>query len=213
MTALREAPGTVPEKNRHRRPWKDGQRSLLVPIESPPEGEEIEGLFRVPARLSRRDRHTNDELEFQKLLAEKTNRWLRWRAMRGYEMTSKPVIDGPYDMPAAHEKAETDEDLRIYRIRAYFKRSYPAYIKLEDHLHTLALAQRNGIDLAAPTRPWNAMGDFDSGWMDPAKFAEERRQRLGVKRADYLFDTDLSKPLGDMTVAGAKDILNRRKKR
>ena len=29
----------------------------------------------------------------------------------------------------------------------------------------------------------------DTGWIDPVKYAEERRKRLGIRREDYLYPT------------------------
>ena len=53
----------------------------------------------------------------------------------------------------------------------------------------------------------------DSEWGDPLKMAEERRQRKGIKRSDYLIDheKDLSKPLGHVSSPEVERALRRRK--
>ena len=52
------------------------------------------------------------------------------------------------------------------------------------------------MDITQDRLPWNncETGSYDSGWVDPLKHAEERRQRLGLKREDYLWG-ELNDPM------------------
>ena len=76
-------------------------------------------------------------------------------------------------------------EVKWYFVSARFKRSSPLYIRLDDYLELDRLAKLHGISFehglaeAEPT---------DDSPHDPMKFAEARRQRLGIKREDYVFD-------------------------
>lgn len=215
MTALRETPGTVPEKNRHRRPWKDSDRRMYVPLVEPhEEGQWFMGRFAVPARLTHKGvRHTNDELEFQRICEKQIERWRLMRQMKGWVLSSRPIVTGPVAMPTATANTEGEEDRKVYFVRARFRRMYTDYLLMEDLLHLETLGKRYGVDIEADRLPWNPDTKRDSGWVNPEQYAEERRKRLGIHRKDYLFDSDITKPLGMVDVPGTKEVLKKKKGR
>lgn len=172
-----------------------GACSLKVPLwTADPEGELVEGRFTVPSRLARARPNTNEKHEFDRLVVENLKRWSEWREKRGWVMNSKPKVMGPFDVPTTTEKDETTPDEKLYCVFARFKRNGPVFLKLDDLLYERELAERYGIDLEADRPNWSPDGDEDSGWVDPVKYAEEHRQKLGIKREDYLYGP-LSEPL------------------
>lgn len=166
-----------------------GKTSLKVPLQTAhPDGELLEGVIKVPARLAHARPDTNEKHEFDLLIRSGLRRWTEWRAKRGWELNSRPLIRGPFDPPTRTERDEKDPDEFWYFAIARFKRTGPVYVRLEDVLEIQDTAARYGIDLDTDGKPWNEItGDADTGWGDPLKFAEERRQKLGIKRKDYLF--------------------------
>ena len=174
-----------------------GARSLKVPLIDPhPQGQVIEGEFRVPNRLCNTAPHTNERMEFQRLVESMLDRWAEWRLKGGWEMTGTPKVSGPYPVPTETERHEADPDYKIYRAICRFKRNSPLFVGLDDFLHEKRLADIYGVDLEADRLPWNDVdGDEDTGWGDPMKWAEAERQKLGLKREDYLFG-DLADPFG-----------------
>ena len=202
MTSLRETPGIVSESNRHRRPWKDGSRTPLVELRDPDAGTLRQGKFRVPTRLTHATPHSNLGIEFENHVNKMVDKWKRWMAMEGWEMLpGKPKVLGPFDIPRSSPLVPENLDEKEYYIRARFRRMYPMYGKMSDIEEINRLARLHGIDMDKAWRPWSynaGMGPTpDSEWGDPLKMAEERRQRKGIKRKDYLIDRekDLSKPL------------------
>lgn len=218
------APLLTPESNRFKRPWKDGSRSMRVPVWTPDaKGQEFDGLARIPARLCHTAEHTNERLEFNRLIRGNIERWVGWRQQRGWEIASTPKVRGPFDPPQSDEaksKRFTDratkvigksagvrsivtfdhsEDLMWYFIRARFKRTAPMFIRLDDILEMRDMGQKYGVDLNADVSPENDLGrgakylEVDGG-EDPMVVAAERRARLGLNRADYLMG-DLRDPL------------------
>ncbi len=199
---------TVSEANRHKRPWKDNSRTPLVPLwTADPRGEEIEGRIVVPLRLCFTQEHTNERLEFMKLLSDNLDRWTEWRKRRGWLLNSRPKIRGPY-LPATsgsdrsrafaaraeralgkgrdvQEVPITDhaEEVRWFFVKARFKRETPVYQKLEDVLEIRRL-----------TEIYSQPEVKDTGWVNPLEHAEARRRRLGIRREDYLFGS-LATPL------------------
>ncbi len=191
-------PGTTPESNRHKRPWKASSRTPLVPLLDE-KGVEFEGKIVVPLSLCNTPEHTNERLKFNALILQHLARWAEWRSRRGWEMVGKPKVKGPY-LPATGDRYKTHmfqaraeqvigkvgsaraittfdqpEEVRWYFARAVFKRTTPSYIKLEDALFLQHLGEVYGQEK-----------DVDSGWVNPMQHAEARRKRLGLKREDYL---------------------------
>jgi hypothetical protein len=166
-----------------------GATSLKVPLHTAhPDGELLEGLIKVPPRLAHAEPDTNEKHEFDALIREGLKRWCDWREKRGWTLNSTPKIRGPFNPPTRTEKDEANPDEFWYFAIARFQRTGPAFIRLDDLLEIQDSAARYGIDLDADGKPWNDIaGDGDTGWGDPMKFAEERRQKLGIKRKDYLY--------------------------
>lgn len=200
MTSLPMAPTTTPESNRFKRPWTDSSRTMRVPLwTEDPEGEFLEGKVVVPLRLCFTQEHTNERLEFNKLMGENIERWAEWRRQRGWEMSSRPHVRGPFfppesgnaKTPAFFEKArkaigagaavreivnfDHPEDVRWYFVRARFKRTAPVFARLDDMLW---LQETAALYAAEPVVK-------DTGPINPLEYAEARRQRLGLKVKDY----------------------------
>lgn len=218
---LRETPGTVPESNRHRRPWKDGSRTSLVELVDPIRGTLRQAKFKVPVRLVKAIPHTNDGIEFEQYVYKAINRWKTWLMMEGWVMMGgRPKVLGPFDIPTSRPGEPVDPDFKEYHVRHFFHRDYPLYMKLDDALEINRLADVHDIDLNKAWRPWagspNAKKNPDSDWVDPLKYAEERRQRKGIKRKDYLMDsskelTSLEKPLKHVHSPEIEKALKRRR--
>ncbi len=202
----RLTPALTPESNRFKRPWSDSSRTPRVPVWTvSPEGDMREGRFRVPLRLCNTKQHSNERLEFTKLTTDMLSRWTEWLRQRGWTLTTKPIVKGPFDIPTSPDAAkhfdrakevlgnpaslnpvtqfEDNGEFKEYRVFARFKRETPLYLRLED-----ALFQRDLNNI------YKDEVDEDSGWVDPLVYAEQRRQRLGLKREDYLMGK-LSDPL------------------
>lgn len=210
-------PATTSEANRHKRPWKDSSRTMLVPLIDV-DGVQKEGMIRVPVRLCRTQEHTNERLEFDKLIRENIERWVAYRERLGWTICpGKPKVRGPFDPPSSPEdktkrfvaraqevlgKSGTvrpvttfdhAEEINIYMVSAYFKRSTPSYVKLEDMLAIRDLHRTYGMpfphETIAPIEE-----PTDTGWVNANDYAAARRKRLGLRREDYLMGK-LSDPL------------------
>lgn len=195
MTGIKSTPLTFNGDQRRFVPYgvQAGATSLKVPQwTASPDGELVEGRFRVPARLVRSKPDTNERHEFDRLVRDALQRWAEWREKRGWKMNSTPQVRGPFDIPTRTEREETSPDEKLYIVYARFVRTSPLWIGLDDLLHEMDMAKRYGIDLEGDRPPWNPDGDEDSGWVDPLKEAEEHRKKYGVKREDYLYG-----PLGE----------------
>jgi hypothetical protein len=120
---------------------------------------------------------------------------VEWRAARGYALANKPMVRGPFDPPSPTTADDpVDDGVKWYFAIARFRRSEPLWRPLEEVLYFNDLAERYGVKPSADPKPWNEITtDEDTGWVDPLVHAEERRQRLGLKRADYL-DGPLEEP-------------------
>ena len=76
---------------------------------------------------------------------------------------------------------------------ARFVRTTPLYVGLDDVLHQQDLMKLHGITPGADPLPWNDTKGESTGIVDPLVHAEERRQKLGVKRSDYVIPEAWSK--------------------
>lgn len=190
------SPPLVPGTSENRRvvPYgrQAGATSLKVPLETPVEGEWKEGRFYVPARLANTEPHTNQRFEFLACAKQNWDRWVAWRARRGWQVVGERQLHGPFDVPTEHTDDEWDEEMRMFYFLARFKRTTPLYVGLDDFLEIRRKAELYGV--TDTNLPWNPDERGDSGWVDPLKYAQERRERLGLKREDFLFDA-LSEPL------------------
>ena len=188
---------TLPTGVRRDLPLGGKTRTVFVPLLSPPEGEPMVGFVRVPKRLVNTKPLTNARHEYKKFIAEHIKRWVEWKARQGWEMCTKPVVQGPYDPPTEHPGAPEEgideyQEHKRYYITARFKRSTPKWMPLDSMLWVADKAALYGIDLH---KPINDSGEgkvakhivADEPAHDPMKFAAERRERLGLKREDYLF--------------------------
>lgn len=206
-------PSNVSDTNRHKRPWSDTSRSKLVEIQTL--GEEKQGIIRVPNRLVRTIEHSNERLEFNKLVRENIQRWAEWRGRRGWAISSKPKVKGPYAPPQGSAKAkqfnakaekvighttghmvdefDSGEELQWYIVTAKFTRTAPLYTRLEDVLMLRDLHRTYGEPFSHE-RIASQRDESDSGWVDPMAYAAARRNRLGLKREDYLIG-DIRDPL------------------
>ncbi len=165
-----------------------------------------EGRFKVPLRLALTKQHSNERLEFTNLVNTMLSRWTTWLGQRGWTLTTKPIVKGPYQLPTAPRGSEqhlaratkvlgkpaevnpvttfeSNEEFREYRVFARFKRETPMYVRLEDVMFNNDL-----------NRIYKDEVEEDSGWVNPLEYAEKRRQRLGLKREDYLMGP-LGQPL------------------
>lgn len=181
---------------RRRVAWRSqaGATTLRVPLWTASEkGEMREGLIRVPTRLAHAQPDTNEKHEFDQIVRDSLKRWAEWLEKRGWKMSSRPQVRGPFDPPTRTEKDEPNPDEKWYFAYARFTRTEPMYISLEDFLHERDRAQRHGVNLEADRASWAVVEEEDSGWVDPLQYAEERRRKLGVKRENYLLGP-LSEP-------------------
>lgn len=215
-------PGTFQGETRRRVPKASQNRKVpLWTVE--PDGEEFDGIIRVPVRLCNTEEHTNARLEFEKLIVDNLGRWVEWRLRRGWIITDKPHVSGPFDPPegdrqkqaSRQAKAESvigrvgsaqavtvfdyPEEFKWYVAKARFKRNEPVYARLEDMLFFRHLALTYGIDPDRDKPTVSQLPDSEDhieveGGLDPLQVAEERRQSMGLKRKDYLMGK-LSEPL------------------
>lgn len=222
MTMPALIPGTLGGDVRRRIPkTSKNKRVPLWTVE--PEGQLFQGVIRIPLRLCNTVAHTNARHEFDNLIRANIERWVEWRRRRGWFIAEKPFIQGPFDPPAndrvqakAYQNHVEDKigrvgsagavvefdyvgEIKWYTCEARFTREEPVYTRLEDMLFLRHLALQYGID---PDRDPGLQTDLPegkdelafNGGLNPLEVAEERRQKLGLKRADYLLGK-LSDPL------------------
>ena len=207
MTFPALVPTLTPESNRHKYPWTDTSRTLRVPLWTKrAEGDVIEGRIRVPVGLCNTPEHSNERLRFVHLIDENLARWVEWRKRRGWVLASKPKVTGPFDPPSQANASmyfervkqvlgtpgsanpvtqfDSPEEFKVYVVKARFRREAPIYARLEDVMFMNDLAKVYEHDEEPK----------DTGWIDPMQHAEARRQRLGLRRKDYLF-SPIEEPL------------------
>lgn len=195
-----------------------------VPLWTPdPGGQLIEGVIRVPVELCNTAEHTNERLKFKAWIDTNLARWVEWRRRKGWTLASEIDVQSPTDPPegdrekgkARQTKAEavigtnadadwvTEFDYAAeYKwcvVQARFTRDTPLYVGLEDMLFLRHLALKYDVDPDRDFTPHSPLPEPKDvieveGGEDPMKVAEERRQRLGLKREDYLFGP-LEEPL------------------
>lgn len=187
---MRTIPSTFSGEQRRRVAYRSqaGACSLRVPLwHHNPKGEWVEGRITVSARLAHAEPNSNQYHERDRAFKEQLRKWAEWREKRGWKMVSKPQIQGPFEPPTENAKADPNEDIVYYVALARFVRITPLYVGLDDFLHQREQMEQFGVQLEDDPLPWNNVsGTEDTGWMDPMKYAEEQRQKMGVKRKDYL---------------------------
>lgn len=215
-------PGVLGGDRRRRVPAVS--KSKRVPLWTvEPEGQLFQGIIRVPLRLCHTVEHTNERLEFAKLITANLERWAEWRRQSGWFIGERPRVQGPFDPPATdRKKADTfmrraitqigkngdvgaitnldpEQDFKWYIAEARFTREEPVYAKLEDMLELRHMALKYDVDPDRDHKPENDLPEakdelaFEGG-LDPMQVAEARRQSLGLKREDYLMGK-LEEPL------------------
>ena len=188
---------TLPTGVRRHLPQGGQTRTTFVPLLSPPNGEEFEAFIRVPTRLVKTKPFSNERHEFTKLVNGELKKWTEWRAKHGWTLVSKPKVNGPYDPPTPLTGAEPVDtafgEHKRYYVTARFKRDTPKWMPLDGMLWVHEQAELYGIDLSKPIRDTGEGKGRDvivdrTPTVDPMVRAEARRQRLGIKREDYLFE-------------------------
>ena len=198
---------------RRHQPFNPATKNMKVPLWTPEvDGEEFDGVIRVPVRLCNTVEHTNARHEFNQLITANLQRWVEWRKLRGWYITNTPQVSGPFDPPENEAKKFTDhavkkigegreaeavtqqdygEEIKWYIAKARFKREEPLYIGLDDHLYLRHLALMYDIDPDRDKPTVNTLPEpKDDIWMpegvDAMVEAEASRQARGLRRKDYL---------------------------
>ena len=213
-------PGVLPTGSRRRLP----KRRNMVPLWTPdPGGQLIEGVIRVPTALCNTTEHTNQRLKFNAWITANLERWVEWRRRKGWFIASDVDVAEPTDPPEGDRLRGKERQAKVEAVigtnadagwvddfdyaqeyqwcvvQARFTREEPLYVGLEDMLFLRHLALKYEVDPDRDFTPFNPLPEpvdeiFVEGGEDPMQVAEARRQRLGLKREDYLFD-DVWKPL------------------
>ena len=223
MTFPALIPGTLPSGTQRRVPKvSKNKRVPLWTVE--PDGQLFEGIIRVPVGLCNTEEHTNKRLKFDQLIIANLARWVEWRKRRGWFISEKPRVQGPFDPPEGDREKSAKRythasktigrsgevepitvfdypaEYKWYVCEARFTREEPVYVRLEDMLELRHMALKYEVDPDRDPLPYNELPEpvdeiVVEGGEDPMQVAEERRQRLGLKRKDYLFGDDARKPL------------------
>ena len=166
-------------------PYKQaGACSLKVPLVSVPEWKE--GRFTIPKRLANVEPHSNDSMEFLRLVRENFDRWVEWRSQGGWDYIEGTLTKTtPYPTPTRSTGDESDEETMTVSLFAQFKSRNLLYYPLDDFLENERLKKAYGIKEEKVAKSWNDVKGEDSGWVDPLKEAQESRERQGLKLEDY----------------------------
>jgi hypothetical protein len=168
------------------------------------DGDLIQGFIRVPDYLVGTKEHTNERLEFLKIIEGNLKTWVEWKAKQGWRITNTPSVAGPFDPPTEKQGAGPLDAAypphKRFVVTARFTRDEPQWIPFEGALWLRDQADMYGIDFRDSGLPDTGVGETKDEIIDnepahnPMEYAEARRQRLGLKRADFLLD-DLEAPL------------------
>ena len=221
MSGLAQIPGTLPSGTRRRRPKASQNRKVpLWTVE--PDGEEYQTVIRVPTALSYTQEHTNERLRFNGFIEHWIAQWIDWRGRRGWVMTGEVEVTGPFEPPESDKAVQYaqhavktigqgvnaafqtsydhGDEYQWFMAKSRFRRDDPLYVGLDDMLEFRHMALTYGVDpdrdkpLVTPFPEAKDHLSFDGG-LDAMKVAEERRQRLGLNRKDFLFHKDVRRPL------------------
>lgn len=174
----------APRTDRHQRGWGGRTRTLHVPLLSEPEWHR--GHFAVPESFGG-DEHTNAQHKANQYRDQKIRDWVEWRASCGWRLVSKPFVTNPILSPTERPGGDPIDGagMRVY-VTAQFVRTEPLKIPLDLFLHKREQADRYGVDLEQsmvenplPTPVEHVAVD---GGLDPMEEAQERRDRLGIRR-------------------------------
>ena len=204
---------TLPRGVQHQRPWSDGHRSLMVPLEPvDARGDFVTGSFVCPTPLARAEEHTSEALLRFTLIRDRVEKWVNWREKRGYHLTPPKNIevDGPYPIPTESADDETDPDQMLYRTYAWFYRDVPLHIGLEDFLAVTDAADLYGVDLNAPVMFETPLAPTKSHIVatgpahDAVANAQERYDRTGLRWQDLVIG-DPQEPLSRDAFKGSHE--------
>lgn len=158
-------------------------------------GDVHEGFIRVPIALVGTKPFTNRRHQFDRFVGEQLKRWSDWKAQQGWTLCSKPRVTGPFDPPTARPGEEPIDasygEHKRYIVTARFGRDVPLFMPFDEFAWVKEEAERYGVDLSRRTvdsgegRTRAQITDARPAH-DPLAFAEERRQRLGLRREDFL---------------------------
>ena len=164
-----------------------GACSLKVPLETHPDGQMIEGRYNVSTKLAKAEPHTNDHLAFRKLRMDMYRRWIEWKAQKGWNIVPGTLqVTDPYPNPTANTSTEGDEETMTVSFFARFKRETYLWLPLDDQLELERQYAIYGVDRNPEALSYNDVsGNEDTGWVDPVKYALERKARLGLKPEDH----------------------------
>ena len=168
------------------------------------DGDLLQGFIRVPDYLVGTKEHSNERLEFLKILRENIKVWVDWKAKQGWRITNTPSVAGPFDPPTEKQGASPIDGAypphKRYVVTARFTRDEPLHLPVEGARYLLEQADMYGVDLRDSGLPDTGVGETKDVIIDnepahnPMEYAEARRQLLGLKREDFLLD-ELSAPL------------------
>jgi hypothetical protein len=222
MTMPRLTPAVFPADTRRRVPKvSKNQRVPLWTVE--PDGQLFQGVIRVPIELAYAEQHTNAHHKLMALIEKNLQRWVGWRAMRGWFLTNEPQVTGPHEPPEGDRDKAVNHYSRATNVigqprdvqpltefdypgeykwfiaEARFSREDPVYVRLEDMLFLRHLALTYGVDPDRDPLPVSDLPEPENyieveGGIDPMQEAEESRQAMGLKRSDYLLGP-LEEPL------------------
>ncbi len=185
---------TLPTGTVRRLPRGGNHHTTMVEmVTADPRGDIVDGLIRVPDELTHSKEHSSERMKFDKLIAESLKRWIDWKLQHGWKVNGIPKVRGPFD-PASESPDIEAEDIgfKWYFAEARFQRTTPMWIPIDGAEELDIQARRYGVDLWADRRPdtgtSSGLGKSETDIHDPMKFAAERREHLGFKREDYLFD-------------------------
>lgn len=162
-------------------------------------GDLLQGFLRVPIRLVNAPEHSQEKREFDAFIEKNLKRWAEWRAKSGWKLTGEIRVNGPYDPPTEGPGMDpidsTYEEHKRYIITARFNRDTPLWMPIDGMLHIRDLADMYGVDLfTSDVKEYGASrapaSHIDSSEQahDPMQYAAERREALGLKREDFLFE-------------------------
>lgn len=175
-----------------RRIPRDSTAGLVPLYPARGQGDERQGLVRVPQELAHSKAHSEERKRFTQIVDTQLRTWFAWLEKQGWVLNSVPKLTGPFDPPSRDTRSKPeDEGLVHYFARAFFTRHYPLYIPTDAAAWFRDEARRYGEDPAGP-----AVIDSHEGQrtvktivnperVDPMQAAAKRRARLGITPDDW----------------------------
>lgn len=164
------------------------------------DGDLLQGFVRVPLALVGAKEHSKERAEFMKIIQANLKAWVEWKGKQGWRMTTTPQVAGPFDPPTERQGGSLIDAAypphKRYVITARFTRDTPQWIPADAAKWINDQADMYGVDMRDSSElkdtGVNETADviLDDGTPphDPMKYAEERRQMLGLKREDFIID-------------------------